>query len=320
VGRTTPALIYHPIYSQLQLPDRHRYPIGKYQALYQALLQLGVPESAFTRSRSVDHQLLHQVHDHDYIAALTSGSLDSKAMRRIGFPWSELLVRRSLLSLGGTVQAVELALQQGMALHLSGGYHHAFAQYGSGFCLFNDLAVAAQRALNLGVSKVLIFDCDVHQGDGTAALFANQPAVVTCSLHGEKNFPYQKQQSDWDLALASDTQDADYLLAAQQSLDYLLHLHQPELVIYDAGIDVHQQDELGLLAISTAGIAARDQLVVSRCQQAGIPLAAVIGGGYQRDLSSLTQIHLQLFYAAFAQSGQPLPQQADWHWALAATG
>ncbi|WP_337881289.1 histone deacetylase [Rheinheimera sp.] len=319
MGRAAPELIYHPIYSELELPYRHRYPIGKYRALYQALQQLGVPAHAFQLSETADLALIRQIHQPDYLQALCTGQLDAKAMRRIGFPWSEQLIRRSLLSVGGTVQSTRLALQHGLALHLSGGYHHAFADYGSGFCLLNDLAVAARYALNQGVHKVLIFDCDVHQGDGTAAIFANEPAVITCSLHGEKNFPYHKQHSDWDLALDSNSADPDYLAAVEQSLDYLLRLHQPELVIYDAGIDVHQQDELGLLAVSTRGIAQRDWLVLSRCQQEGIPVAAVIGGGYQRDLAQLTHSHLQLFFAAFALAGQPLPSHPDWQWALAAT-
>ncbi|MFC4655908.1 histone deacetylase [Rheinheimera marina] len=319
MGRTAPKLIYHPIYSELELPDRHRYPIGKYRALYLALQQLGVPPDAFNLSETADLSLVGQVHQASYLDALCSGQLDAKAMRRIGFPWSEQLIRRSLLSVGGTVQSTALALQHGIALHLSGGYHHAFADYGSGFCLLNDLAVAAQYALNQGVHKVLIFDCDVHQGDGTAAIFADNPAVVTCSLHGEKNFPYYKQRSDWDLALDSQVSDKEYLTAAEQSLDYLLRLYQPELVIYDAGIDIHQDDDLGLLAVTTTGIAKRDALVLSRCRQAGIPVAAVIGGGYQRDLNRLTQIHLQLFYAAFALCDAPLPAHPDWQWLASVT-
>lgn len=311
-----PGLIYHPIYSQLELPYKHRYPIGKYQALYQALLELGVPSEYFTSSEIASTEQLLSVHQAFYTEQLISGQLDSKAMRRIGFPWSEQLVTRSLTSVGGTVKTVQLALQQGLALHLSGGYHHAFASEGSGFCLFNDLAVAARYALTQGVDKVLIFDCDVHQGDGTAAIFADEPAVVTASLHGEKNFPARKQQSSWDLGLATACTDDEYLAAVTQSLDYLLRIHQPDLVIYDAGIDIHQQDDLGLLHISTAGVAERDWYVLSECLNRGIPVAAVIGGGYQRDLAALTQIHLQLFYAAFKISGVSLPNTNRWFHAL----
>ncbi len=311
-----PGLIYHPIYSQLELPFKHRYPIGKYQALYQALLELGVPAEQFTSSQIATTAQLLSVHERFYAEQLISGQLDHKAMRRIGFPWSEQLVTRSLTSVGGTVQTVQLALQQGLALHLSGGYHHAFATEGSGFCLFNDLAVAVRYALTQGVDKVLIFDCDVHQGDGTAAIFSAEPAIITASLHGEKNFPSRKQQSSWDLGLPTACTDDEYLAAVKQSLDYLLRIHQPDLVIYDAGIDIHQQDDLGLLHISTAGVAERDWYVLNECHKKEIPVAAVIGGGYQRDLEALTQIHLQLFYAAFKISGVSLPNTNRWFHAL----
>ncbi|RVU40503.1 histone deacetylase [Rheinheimera riviphila] len=301
-----PPLIYDACYSALQLPDRHRYPIGKYRALYQALLAAGVPLDCFVEPTSATRTELALVHDPLYIEALCSGQLDTKAMRRIGFPWSEFLINRSLRSVGGTIQTAQLALQHGLALHLSGGYHHAFASEGSGFCLFNDLAVAARVLQQQGVDKILIFDCDVHQGDGSALIFADDPQIITASLHGEKNFPARKQQSDWDLALPNGCTDAPYLEAVQQSLDYLLALHQPDLVLYDAGVDIHQQDDLGLLSVSTQGILARDQLVIHRCRDLKIPLAAVIGGGYQRDLTALTAVHLQLFKAAFVSLQLPV--------------
>lgn len=301
-----PPLIYHPCYSALQLPERHRYPIGKYQALYQALLQAGVPADTFiTDSPPASRQQLQLVHQPDYIDSLWHGTIDAKAMRRIGFPWSEFLLQRSLQSVGGTVHTAQLALQHGLALHLSGGYHHAFAGEGSGFCLFNDLAVAAMQLQQQGVDKILIFDCDVHQGDGTALLFQHNSGIITASLHGEKNFPARKQQSDWDLALPTHCQDHAYLEAVQQSLDYLLALHQPDLVLFDAGVDIHQQDDLGLLDISTAGVLARDQYVINSCRDRNIALAAVIGGGYQRDLTALTAVHLQLFKAALQSRQLP---------------
>lgn len=301
-----PPLIYDPCYSALPLPDRHRYPIGKYRALYQALLAAGVPADCFVVPTSATQAELALVHDTLYIETLCSGQLDAKAMRRIGFPWSEFLINRSLRSVGGTIQTAQLALQHGLALHLSGGYHHAFAGEGSGFCLFNDLAVAARVMQQQGVDKILIFDCDVHQGDGTALIFADNPNIITASLHGEKNFPARKQQSDWDLGLVNGCTDEPYLQAVQQSLDYLLALHQPDLVLYDAGVDIHQQDDLGLLSISTDGILQRDQFVINRCRDLKIPLAAVIGGGYQRDLTALTAVHLQLFKAAFASRQLPV--------------
>lgn len=302
MGRTTatPALIYHDCYSDLVLPSHHRYPIGKYRALYKRLLAAGVPTAAFEQAAApASLTQLEAVHNRHYITQLLSGSIDAKAMRRIGFPWSELLIQRSLQSCGGTIATVEAALRTGVALHLSGGYHHAFADEGAGFCLFNDLAIAARVALQQ-VDKVLIFDCDVHQGDGTALIFADEPRVITASLHGDKNFPARKQQSCWDIGLATACDDTNYLAAVRESLDYLLAVHQPDLVIYDAGVDIHIADDLGLLHITTQGVRARDDYVVGRCAQHRIPLAAVIGGGYQRDLDALTDVHLQLFAAAFA--------------------
>jgi acetoin utilization deacetylase AcuC-like enzyme len=301
-----PPLLYHPCYSDLQLPERHRYPIGKYRALYQALLAAGVPSSSFVTSQAASFAQISLVHQPCYLQSLLSGDLDPKAMRRIGFPWSDVLIQRSFISVGGTIQTAQLAMQQGLALHLSGGYHHAFTGEGSGFCLFNDLAVAARVMQQQGVDKILIFDCDVHQGDGTALIFADEPHIITASLHGEKNFPARKQQSDWDVALPNGCTDQDYLEAVQQSLDYLLALHQPDLVIYDAGVDIHQQDDLGLLSISTKGVLARDQWVINRCRDLKIPLAAVIGGGYQRDLTALTAVHMQLFKAAFTSRQLPI--------------
>lgn len=304
-------LVYHHCYSDLVLPERHRYPIGKYRALYQHLLQAGMPASWFDCDAApATVAQLALVHQLDYIDALSRGALDAKAMRRIGFPWSEFLIQRSLQSVGGTIRTMQLALRHGIALHLSGGYHHAFAGEGAGFCLFNDLAVAAAVALQQGVDKVLIFDCDVHQGDGTALLFSEDARVVTASLHGEKNFPARKQYSDWDIGLPTQCQDSTYLEALHSSFDYLLRLHQPDLVLYDAGVDIHQDDDLGLLQISTNGVYQRDRFVLQRCHELNIPIAAVIGGGYQRDINKLTLVHSQLFQAACAVY---LPTQVlDW--------
>lgn len=307
-----PPLVYHECYSELVLPPNHRYPIGKYRGLYQTLLQAGVPASQFLQAPAATPEQLALVHDNHYIHELCQGTLDAKKMRRIGFPWSEQLIRRSLQSTGGTIYTAQLAIDHGCAIHLSGGYHHAFPSEGSGFCLFNDLAIAAKVLQQQGVGKILIFDCDVHQGDGTAVIFAEDPQVITASLHGEKNFPARKQYSDWDIGLENQLTDAPYLTAVQESLDFLLQLHQPDLVIYDAGVDIHQQDDLGLLSISTAGVFARDLLVLGGCLARKIPVAAVIGGGYQRDIAALTSVHYQLFRAAWQLYGQQCGQELPW--------
>ncbi len=292
-------LVFHPIYSQLDLPVRHRFPIQKYQGIYDALLERGVSPKRFVKPEPVDVAQLKRIYDPTYIDQLTTNQLDPKAMRRIGFPWSEQLIQRTLTAVGGTVRTCELALQHGLALNLTGGYHHAFANLGSGFCMVNDLYLGALSMLAHGhIDRVLIFDCDVHQGDGTAKLASNHPAVCTVSLHGEKNFPHRKQQSDMDFPLPKGCEDGLYLETVESALDMALRWFQPDAVIYDAGVDVHINDDLGHLCLTTQGIYQRDSLVLTQCQRQGIPVAAVIGGGYQRDISALVDVHLQLFRAA----------------------
>ncbi|WP_026375827.1 histone deacetylase [Aestuariibacter salexigens] len=293
-------LVFHPIYSQLDLPERHRFPIQKYQGIYDALVnQHGISESHFHTPDAIDVERVKRVFDPGYIGDLVAGKLDPKAMRRIGFPWSMQLIRRTLTAVGGTVLTAELALEHGTALNLTGGYHHAFANFGSGFCMVNDLYLAALRMLESEhIDRVLIFDCDVHQGDGTAKLASNNPQVFTVSIHGEKNFPYRKQVSDMDFNLAKGTTDAEYLDTVSSALQLAMSISQADAVIYDGGVDVHENDDLGHLEISTQGVLERDRLVFEACQRQGIPVAAVIGGGYQRDIPALVDVHLQLFRAA----------------------
>lgn len=293
------AAVFHPIYSQLSLPSKHRFPIQKYQGIRDALAARGVAEHYFVEPQPITPTELKQVFDSAYVDALVEGRLSTEAMRRIGFPWSEQLIARSLTAVGGTILTAKLALQCGRALNLTGGYHHAFANYGSGFCLFNDLYLAALSMLEFpSIDRVLIVDCDVHQGDGTAKLASNNPNIVTLSLHGEKNFPYRKQVSDYDFALAKGTQDAEYLDTLESALHLALNQSRPDAVLYDAGVDIHQHDDLGHLCVSTNGILARDRLVFDQCCEKGLPIAAVIGGGYQRDIAALVNIHMQLFFAA----------------------
>lgn len=292
-------LVFDPIYSQLTLPVRHRFPIEKYQGIKDALMAQGGGEKHFYQPEPVSPDLLRHWYAPEYVDALLTGTLDSKAMRRIGFPWSEQLLRRTLTAVGGTCQTASLALEHGLALNLTGGYHHAFADYGSGFCLFNDLYLAArQMQRQPGIDNVLIIDCDVHQGDGTAALAAGDDSIYTLSLHGEKNFPYRKQQSDLDIGLPKHCEDEEYLHTLESALAVAFRCFSPDAVIYDAGVDVHINDDLGLLNISTAGVLARDTLVIEHCQRAGLPVACVIGGGYQRNIDALVAVHLQLYRAA----------------------
>lgn len=294
-----PSLVFHPIYSQLSLPDRHRFPIDKYLGIRSALADRGVDASEFVEPRAVSIDKLKQVFDPNYVDRLVNNELDQKAMRRIGFPWSEQLVKRTLTAVGGTLKTAELALEHGKALNLTGGYHHAFANFGSGFCMINDLYLAAlQMRQAPGIDRVLVFDCDVHQGDGTAKLASNNDSVVTVSLHGEKNFPHRKQQSDMDFALPKGTSDNEYLDTLDTALHLAINNFRPDAVIYDAGVDIHIDDDLGHLDISTLGVLQRDSLVFDICEKKGLPIAAVIGGGYQRDIDALVDVHLQLFKAA----------------------
>ncbi|WP_395340672.1 histone deacetylase [Ningiella sp. W23] len=294
-----PPLVFHPIYSQLDLPHRHRFPIEKYQGIKDALVAKGVSEQQFHTPEPLQEDVLKEVYDPQYITDLCKGSLDAKAMRRIGFPWSKQLIQRTLTAASGTVLTAELAIKHGVALNLTGGYHHAFANFGSGFCMVNDLYLAALNMLSHDdIDKVLIFDCDVHQGDGTAKLAANNAAVYTVSIHGEKNFPYRKQLSDLDFSLEKHSQDAHYLETVEQALDMALAYAQPDAVIYDAGVDIHINDDLGHLDITTEGVFKRDTLVFEHCKANSLPVAAVIGGGYQRNIAALVDVHLQLFKAA----------------------
>jgi acetoin utilization deacetylase AcuC-like enzyme len=207
-------------------------------------------------------------------------------------------INRTLTAVGGTLLTAKLALEEGKALNLTGGYHHAFANFGSGFCMVNDLYLAALQMLrNKYIDKVLIFDCDVHQGDGTAKLASSNTQVYTVSIHGEKNFPHRKQQSDLDFGLPKGTKDAEYLDTVDAALSLAINTCQPDAVIYDAGVDIHIKDDLGHLDISTEGVFMRDKLVFEHCQQKGLPVAAVIGGGYQRNMTELVDVHLQLFRA-----------------------
>ena len=292
--------IYHRRYSQLNLPERHRYPIQKYALLKRWADDHGARSAQWFEPQPMDWQTVKTVHSPDYIEQLVNNRIDKSQWRRVGFPWSEQLLLRTLTSAAGTLLTAQLALKAGCAIHFSGGYHHAHYDWGSGFCLINDLALAAKSVIaNNPQKKVVIFDTDVHQGDGTATLFANEPRIITCSIHGEKNFPFTKSQSDWDIELPKGTTDDEYLDVVSATLNQLIIKEQPDLILYDAGVDIYRQDDLGHLSISLNGIFARDMAVLSSAQKHNISLAAVIGGGYQRRLDRLTRAHAQLLRAAY---------------------
>jgi acetoin utilization deacetylase AcuC-like enzyme len=242
---------------------------------------------------------LQQVHTPDYVTAYCQGSLDAKDQRRIGLPWSPNLVRRTCTAVGGTILTAKLALNQGIACNTAGGTHHAFPDRGAGFCIFNDLAIATRILLHQGlVQRVLIVDLDVHQGDGTAWIFQDDPRVFTFSMHCAVNFPRQKQTSDLDVPLPEGMEDDAYLRQLQAHLPDLLSQVQPDLVLYDAGADTHRGDRLGKLAMTNTGLYARDRYVLNTCVNGGYPVACVIGGGYDDNMDALVYRHSLLFRAA----------------------
>ena len=292
-------VVYHPDYVT-PLPEQHRFPMPKFQLLYELLLKDNLITTESTHSPNiVDRDILQLVHHNDYIQQYCNGTLDSKAQRRIGLPWSQGLVTRTCTAVGGTILTAQLALKYGICCNLAGGTHHAFPSYGSGFCIFNDLAIASRYLLKKRlVGKILIVDLDVHQGDGTAYIFAEDERVFTFSMHCEANFPYRKQSSNLDISLPIGLDDDGYLqILANHLTDLLTHI-KPDLVLYDAGVDVHIDDRLGKLALTDVGIYRREMLVLSNCIAYGYPVASVIGGGYSRNIQKLIYRHSFLYRAA----------------------
>jgi acetoin utilization deacetylase AcuC-like enzyme len=292
-------LVYHPGYVA-PLPDGHRFPMAKFRALYDLLMQDGVAiSSQFCTPEPPPRDWVELVHWPDYVRAYQAGTLDIKAQRRIGLPWSADLVQRTWIAVGGSVLTARLALTNGLACNTAGGTHHAFPGYGSGFCIFNDLAIAARVMQSLGLAqKILIVDLDVHQGDGTAYIFRDDPSVFTFSMHCEINFPSKKQQSDLDVPLPEGMEDEAYLQTLAQYLPDLLTQVKPDLVLYDAGVDPHFDDRLGKLALTDTGLFRREMQVLGTCVGQGYPVACVIGGGYSSDLSGLVYRHSLVHRAA----------------------
>lgn len=292
-------LIYHPNYV-VPLPPGHRFPMAKFKKLYELLLADGVV--TIDQVHQPDRppaDWLQLVHTPDYVQAYSEGTLDPKAQRRIGLPWSEALVNRTCTAVGGTILTAKLALECGLACNTAGGTHHAFPSYGSGFCIFNDLAIAPRVLQKLGlVETVLIVDLDVHQGDGTAFIFQDDPSVFTFSMHCDVNFPGIKQRSDLDVPLPEGMEDDEYLQTLANYLPDLLSQVKPDLVFYDAGVDPHLGDRLGKLALTDTGLFRREMQVLTTCVAQGYPVACVIGGGYAEDMDALVYRHSLVHRAA----------------------
>ena len=286
---------YYHDHFVLPLPEGHRFPMNKYALLREKLLAEAIlSDEELLESDSASDEELLRVHTSQYLEKVKQGTLSEKEIRRLGFPWSPQLVERARRSVGGTLAACREALQNGTAANLAGGTHHAHADYASGYCVFNDAAVAARamQAEDLA-RRIAILDCDVHQGDGTAAIFRGDPTVYTFSIHGASNFPFHKQESDLDIALPDHTGDAAYLEALGEGLNRVLDQAAFDLVIYLAGADPYADDRLGRLALSITGLGLRDRLIFDRCRQAGLPVAIVMAGGYARQVEDTVEIQAQ---------------------------
>ncbi|WP_313806197.1 histone deacetylase [Flavobacterium sp.] len=292
-------IAYHPIYKH-PLPEGHRFPMIKYELLPQQLIHEGiVSEAAFFEPELPDLKHVYAVHEKDYVDALLKLTLDARAVRKIGFPLSAELVERELRLTQGTILGAEKALQTGIAFNIAGGTHHAYSNRGEAFCLLNDQAVAAQYLLNEKLAKkILIVDLDVHQGNGTAEIFQNNPNVFTFSMHGKSNYPFKKEKSDLDIELHDHTEDAKFLELLHNTLPYLIENQQPDFIFYLSGVDILATDKLGKLSCSLEGCKKRDEFVFSLCSQFEIPVQVSMGGGYSPEIKTIIEAHAATYRAA----------------------
>ncbi len=277
----------------LPLPEGHRFPMAKYARLRERVVADGsVPPERLFEAPAASWDDIRLVHTPDYVEAVATGTLPSEAQRRIGFPWSPGMVERSRRSVGATIAAARAAREDGIAVNLAGGTHHAFADRGEGYCVFNDVAVGA-RVLQRdhAVHRIAVIDCDVHQGNGTAAIFKHDRSVFTFSMHGAQNFPFRKEVSDLDVNLEDGTTDAAYLELLARGLDEVWRRHEPEFVFYLAGADPYEGDRLGRLKLTVGGLRARDALVLGRCRGLNLPAAISMSGGYAPDIDAIVTIH-----------------------------
>jgi acetoin utilization deacetylase AcuC-like enzyme len=298
--------VFHCDQYSVSLPEGHRFPMAKYRLLRELLLaeELLRPEELLPAPLASREQLA-LVHDRPWLDAVFTGALTPAQLRQLGFPWSEELLLRSRASVGGTLAAARAALQAGtVAGNLAGGTHHAFAGHGEGYCVFNDLAVTV-RVLQTErcISRAAVIDLDVHQGNGTAALFETDLSVYTFSMHGARNFPFRKQRSSRDVELADGCGDDDYLALLSRHLPEVLEAAQPDLVLYQAGVDPLQGDALGRLALSHQGLRRRDRLVIDECLARRVPLVLTLGGGYARPVERTVLAHAGTYREALAALG-----------------
>ena len=279
---------------EVPLPEGHRFPMPKYRLLRERLVAEGVlAAQELEESGVIDRPTLLLAHTPEYLDAVFSGTLSDGDQRRLGFTWSEALVKRSRASVFGTVAAARAALREGVAGNLAGGTHHAYADRGTGFCVFNDIAVAARTLQREGaIDRALVVDLDVHQGDGTAAIFAGDASVFTFSMHGAKNFPFRKQRSSLDVELPDGCRDPEYIAALERHLPAVFDRARPDLVFFLAGVDPLEHDQLGRLKLSQDGLRLRDRIVATAARDRGKPLVLTLGGGYANPIALSVEAHV----------------------------
>ena len=309
-GSLMAPLVHHPHYRAALAAD-HTLPINKFQRLAEILTAEGLAPNGFHTPEPASEAMICAAHDPAYVRQVLGFALPKEMQRRIGLPMTEEIVRRSRAVCGGTLLAARLALEHGVACNTAGGSHHAGPDFGSGYCIFNDVAIAAKALLaEDAVGQILVVDLDVHQGDGTALIFADEPRVFTFSMHAEKNFPARKAVSDLDIGLDDKLEDDAYLAILRERLPQLLDRVQPDLVFYVAGVDPHRDDRLGRLSLSDEGLTARDRFVIESCVLRETPVTGVLGGGYDRDIDRIAHRHATLHRAAhWAAASAQLPSR-----------
>lgn len=297
-------IVYHRLYSAPQLRPGHRFPMGVFQEIFNTLLSDGLitMDQVHMPDNLVDKDVLQLAHCPEYVGHFLNGTLDDKRTRRIGFGdhiKTQTLIDRTCAEVSGTILTAELALRHGLACNVAGGTHHSFKDFGAGFCIVNDLVVTSKYLLACEwVKKVLIVDLDVHQGDGTACLCEDDDRIFTFSMHAMNNFPARKQRSDLDIALRDGCEDDEYMQTLSAALPPLLQREKPDIVLFDAGVDTHYDDELGRLNLSDDGLLRREMTVIDTCLGHDVPVAGYVGGGYAKDLSVLAKRHVHLHRAS----------------------
>jgi acetoin utilization deacetylase AcuC-like enzyme len=287
--------VFYSDHFVLPLPEGHRFPMVKYSMLRERVERDGIcGPGELSTPRAVTDQEILRAHDLDYLNRVVSGTLTQKEIRRIGFPWSQKMVERSRRASGGTLSACLAALDEGFAANLAGGTHHAFSDRGEGYCVFNDSAIAARAVQAAGLAeRVVVIDTDVHQGNGTAAILTGDPKVFTFSIHGAKNFPFNKEESDLDAPLPDGAGDTEFLATLERCLQVALDAADADLAIYLAGADPFEKDRLGRLSVTKAGLAERDRIVLETCKERAIPVAITMAGGYARKVQDTVDVHFQ---------------------------